>query len=117
MSSANEYALAAGSGVALATLTAIEYTLYRQNRQTASGPRFRVGIMSQPVDEYPIRDVPLSGKERGDGMIVHEWNLLLATYGVKYLLDTYLTSATVVSTAVTINTRMHILATFKRYNA
>lgn len=117
MAGANDYALALGSNVALASLGNIIEILRERNRRTENGPRWQVGITSQPVDAFPVREVSLSGKERGDGTINHEWNLVLATYGVKYLLDTYLSSATVVSAAVTINTRQHMLAAFRRYNA
>ena len=117
MALATEYALASGHDVALAGLTAVQTALYANNRRTPTGARYQVGVTSQPVDAYPVREIALSGVERGDGMVFHEWSLVLATYGVKYLLDTWLSSAAVVSAAVTINTRRHWLADFARYNA
>lgn len=117
MAAANEYALGIGHDLSLAALSGTENYLRQFNSRTPGGVRHAVGVSSQPVDEYPVRELALDGRERGDGIVFHEWNLVLATYGVKALLDTYLSGASVVSSAVTINTRMHMLASFKRYNA
>jgi hypothetical protein len=64
-----------------------------------------------------VRAGLLSGRERGDGFISHEWNLQLVTYGARYLLFTYLTNMTVVSSAVTIYTRRHVEGDYARFNA
>lgn len=112
-----DYRIAAGHGVALASLNNIETHIGQQNRKTADGKLFAVGISSPVLDTFPVRTPLLSGRERGDGNINHEWNLQLVTYGARYLLFTYLTNMTVVSSAVTIYTRRHINGDYARYNA
>lgn len=109
-----QYALASGWDVPLANLNNIETHIGQQNRKVSGGKLYPVGISSPVVDLFPVRGELLSGRERGDGFVSHEWNLTLCTYGVKYLLQTYLTT---VSTAVTIYTRRHELGSYARYNA
>jgi len=112
-----DYRIAAGHGVALASLNNIETHIGQQNRITPTGKLFPVGITSPVLDLYPVRVDLTSGRQRGDGFITHEWNLQLVTYGARYLLNTYLTNMTVVSSAVTIYTRRHINGDYARYNA
>ena len=112
-----DYRIAAGHGVALGSLNNIESHIGQQNRKTPTGKLFPVGISSPILDMFPVRAGLLSGRERGDGNINHEWNLQLVTYGARYLLFTYLTNRTVVSSAVTIYTRRHVAGDYARFNA
>lgn len=113
----SDYAIAAGHNVALASLNTIETHVGQQNRKVANGRLFKVGISSPVLDLYPVRVSLLSGRERGDGFINHEWNVRLVTLGAKFLLNTYLSNMTVVSSAVTIYTRRHVQGDYARYNA
>jgi len=112
-----EYALALTHGVALASLNNFQNQIGQQNRRVVGGKTYPVGISSSVLDLFPVRTALLSGRERGDGFINQVWVLRLATYGVKYLLNTYLSNLTVVSAAVTIYTRRHELDSYARYNA
>lgn len=110
------YAWALGHGVALANLTNVENDVNPYNARTSGGPTKRLGIVSQPVDEFPARTLLASGRTRGDGIPTHAWRMTLATYGYKRILDTYFASAASVGVAMTINTRIHRLGSYKRYN-
>ena len=111
------YSWAAGSGVALASLTNVENDLGPYNYRATGGALYRVGIQSQPVNVFPNRRVLDDGTERGDGLVNHTWVMTLAKYGIKRVLDEFLSSGTVVYAAVTINTRRHELDSYARYNA
>jgi hypothetical protein len=111
------YAWAAGHGVALASLTNVETDIGNFNYRVAGAAFTRVAIQSQPVDAFPVRTVLDAGYERGDGRIDHAWVMTLAKYGIKRILDEFLSSGTVVSASVTINTRRHELDDYKRWNA
>jgi hypothetical protein len=110
------YAWSAGHNVALANLTNIETDIGRFNFRMTGGAFTRVAIQTQPVDVFPVRTVLDSGYERGDGVINHALVMTLAKYGVKRVLDAYLSSGTVVSAAMTLYTRRHELDTYARYN-
>jgi hypothetical protein len=110
------YAWAAGHGVALASLTNVETDIGNFNYRVAGAAFTRVAIQSQPVDAFPVRTMLDAGYERGDGRIDHAWVMVLALFGVKRVLDAYLSSGTVVSAAMTISTRTHELDAYKRYN-
>lgn len=112
-----DYRLAAGHNVALANLNNIETHIGQQNRKVAGGRLYPIGITSPVLDLFPVRGQLLSGRERGDGFVDHEWNLRLVALGARYLLYTYLTNMTVVSSAVTIYTRRHVDGDYARYNA
>ena len=112
-----DYRWAAGSSVALGSLLNVEDDIKPNNRKVAAGKLYPVIIESQPVNAFPVRTLALSGKERGDGIIPHLWDLVLAELGWQYALDTYLSSGTVVNAAMTIYTRRHDLGDFARYNA
>lgn len=116
MANANEYAWAAGHGVALASLNAVATELRAHNYRAVGGLRYAVEPTSQPVDLFPVRTLLGSGVERGDGRVDHEWQMTLTTYALEYVLDTYLSSGAVVSAAMTINTRRHDLNAYGRYN-
>ena len=112
-----DYRWAAGSGVALASLDNFENDVRPNNRRVSGGKLYPVAVKSPPVDPFPVRTKPLSSKERGAGTVNQEWNVVLAKFGVKHILDTYLSSGTVVNAAMTIYTRRHELDSFVRYNA
>jgi hypothetical protein len=112
-----DYRWAAGSGVALASLSNFENDVKPNNRKVAGGKLYPVIIESQPVNAFPVRTLALSGKERGDGIITHIWNVALAELGYQYILDTYLSSGAAVNAAMTIYTRRHDIGDSARYNA
>lgn len=112
----SSYAWAAGHGVALNALKNIENELLTYNRQTAGGAIFPVGIRSQPVDMFPVRTRLMNGTERGDGLVDHVLEMTIADMAVDYVLDTYLSSGTAVSAAMTFYLRRHELRTFARFN-
>ena len=112
------YAFAVGGGVALADLSNLENHLGAQNRKTASGKLYRVGIRAPLLNPYPIRQLAGSGKELGGGMVFVTWNLMLCKYGLRYWLNTYFgySSTPLMSVAMTINTRRHELDSYTRGN-
>jgi hypothetical protein len=111
-----DYRWGAGHGLALASLKNVENELYPYNKRSAGGASFPVGIVSQPVDRFPVRTALASGEERGDGFVTHAWDLKLTKLAVKYILDTYLSSGAVMSVPVTIYTRRHELDAYARYS-
>lgn len=117
MTLGQEYAWALGHGVALASLNNFANQVGAVNRRSADGPTFPVGIVSAPVDYFPVRDVPLSGFERGDGMMTTYWETTLGNLGWQYIRTNYFGSGTNVAANVTIYTRRHDLGTYQRYNA
>ncbi len=110
------YAWGSGHGLALASLSNIANEVGARNRRTAGGKLFPVGIQSPLLDLFPVRRMLRSGKERGDGMVDTSLTMTLALGGYKYILDTYLSSGTVVSAAMTFYLRRHELDTYARYN-
>ena len=112
-----DYRWAAGSSVALAALVNFEDDVKPNNRKVAGGKLYQVVVQSQPVNAFPVRTLMLSGRELGDGIITHIWNVALAELGWQYVLDTYLSSGAVVNAAMTIYTRRADLGDFARYNA
>ena len=112
-----DYRWALGSSVALASLVNFEDDVKPNNRKVAGGTLYPVIIQSQPVNAFPVRTLALSGKERGDGIITQVWSVALAELGWQYVLDTYLSSGTVVNAAMTIYTRRADLGDHARYNA
>lgn len=113
----SDYRWAAGNNVALANLKNIENELRPRNYRTVGDAPKNVGIRSQPVDAFPVRTRLMNGQERGDGRIDHALDMVLMTYAVRYVLDTYLSSGTVVSAPMTLYTRRHELDSYARYNA
>ena len=111
-----QYAWAVSHNVALANLTNVENDINPHNYRVVGAAYTRVGIQSQPVDEFPVRTLLASGRERGDGIPTHAWRMTLTTYGYKHVLDTYFSSAAAVGVPMTISTRMHRLASYKRFN-
>lgn len=107
-----DYRIALGSNVALGSLSNIESILapYADGRILAPAV--------QPVNPFPVRTVLMNGRTRGDGRIdlVWSWNVM-PILAFKYIQDTFFSSGTVVSAAVTIYTRRHDRNTYQRYNA
>lgn len=110
-----DYRIASGHSVALASLNQIENQLFQQNRRVSGGKLYRVGIRSSILNLHSVRQVALSGKERRSGFGVVVWEMTLAVYGLKFWMDTYLSET--VSMPVTIYTRKHQAASFVRCNA
>lgn len=107
-----DYRIAVGSSVALASLQNVEDLLLPY-----TAPR-RIVPRSQPVNAFPQRVLLGSGRERGDGAISHSWEFTaLPVAAVNYLMTYLFSGGTVVSTAVTIYTRLHDRQTYARYNA
>ena len=107
-----DYRIAVGSNVALGSLSNIEDILWPHTKPLRIAPR------SQPPNLYPVRTTLGSGRVRGDGLIQATWEFTgIKVSAVNYLLNTYLFSGGVVSTAVTIYTRLHSANTYARYNA
>lgn len=100
-----DYRIATGHGVALGSLTNVETLL-------------TLAPVSALVDPYPVRVRVLSGREYGHGTINLTWRFrALPVAYFKVIEDTFHTSGTVVSAAVTIYTRRANRATYTRYNA
>ena len=110
------YAWMSGHGIALVNLRNVESDIGAFNRRTTGDGFKRVNIQAQPVDDFPVRRTLDDGNERGDGVVNHQWQMILTTLGYKYVLDTYLSSGAVVSVPMTINTRAHRLGIYKRYS-
>lgn len=112
----SEYAFYPAWNTALNLLHNAENHFGSHNRTAPGRPLLPIALRSSVIDPFPVRVQPLSGGERGGGIIVHEWLLTLATYGYKFLLETYFASETVTQAQWTIYTRRHALATFQRFN-
>ena len=117
MNFGQEYAWALTHSVALANLNNFANQVGSVNRREAGGPVYPVGIVSGMLDYYPVHDLPLSGKPRGDGMINTYWETVLGILGWQYIRTNYFGSGANVGVAVTIYTRRHDLGIYQRYNA
>ena len=113
------YAWATGSGVALNSLINVANQLYDYNYRVSGGAKHAVGISSPIVDLYPVRTMLAAGYERGDGRIDHEWNMTISAVAYDFVIDTYLSSGTLLKRAMTIYTRRHEngINQWARYNA
>lgn len=111
-----QFAYALGYGVALASLRNVETTVGAQNRMVASGPVNPIGISSPILDPFPVRDRRLDGPWRGDGLIDHEWTMILAAYGVAWWINNVFSGGTVVSVPMTIYTLRAELNVYARYS-
>lgn len=106
-----DYRLAAGHNVALGSMTNVE------NLIRTVVPLRRLPPRSGFIDQYPTRQIAISGREYGDGLISTEWrwdNLPLVALDL--LQDTYLPGG-VVSAPVTIHTRNQDTQAYQRANA
>lgn len=115
--SAYSYAIALGFDVALVSLVNVQALLWPHNRVTSADAPANVSIVSASVDPFPVRIQTLDTQESGDGILYLTWNMTLNTLGIKFWMDTFFASETVLSTAVTIYTRRTELNSYSRYNA
>jgi len=102
--------------VPLGQLKNIAFDIGEHNWRRSGGKLFPVAVPTQPIDLFPVRGFVYSGRERGDGFVTHDMQLVLATGGLKHVLDTYLSSGSIVSAAMTVYLRRHELDTYARYN-
>lgn len=106
------YAIGSGWNTALASLTNPENLSQFVVRGQPVPPT------TQPVNLFPIIKVAGSAAPKGYGRVDHVWTwAVLPQAAVQWIEDTFFTSGTAVSAAVTINTRRHNRATYTRYNA
>ncbi len=112
-----DYRWAAGNGVALGSLRNFEDDVTPNNRKIANGKLHRVIVKAASPNLFPVRDLAMSGVERGDGLVDVVWAVQLVTLGYKYIIDEYLSSGAAVNAAMTIYTRVRRANTFIRYNA
>ena len=112
-----DYRWAAGNGIALVSLNNFEEDVKPNNRKIANGKLYPLIVKAASPNLFPVRDLAMSGVERGDGPVDVVWAVQLVTLGYKYILDTYLSSGAAVNAAMTIYTRVRRANTFTRYNA
>lgn len=110
-----DYAFAPTWNVALGSLNNVENHFGARNTDV-NGIKRVVGIRSPLLDPFPIRTRLANGSERGDGKVDTYWLLMLRKAGVKYLLDTYFASETIVKQKWTIYTRVRQRNVYVRYN-
>ena len=103
--------------VALGSLVHVGTQLLPYNRRMTGSARHYVGIKSPPPSSYPVRDVALSGKPRGDGFVNTSWTMVLGALAVKFVEDYLFSGGAVVSAEVTIYTRRHQQGDYVRKNA
>lgn len=78
----------------------------------------RVGVKSRMLSDFPVRDVAVSGKPRGDGFVNTDWTMVLGVLAVAFVEDFLFSGGTVVSAPITIYTRRHVRGnTYVRKNA
>ena len=106
-----EYAIGIGHGLALNALANIEDLLYPFTK-----PR-RLTVRTQMLNAFPVRTVLGSGRERGDGAINHAFEFTAINQDAVAAWYAYLWSGSVVSTAVTIYTRLFEAGSYGRYSA
>lgn len=103
------YGLALGHDIALGSISNIETVLLPYTNNILLPPR------TQPIERHPVRTAVLSGRERGDGFVNHEWFwgfMPVAAYD--FYNDTYFNG--VVSVAVTVLQRNHLKNVYERWN-
>lgn len=111
-----EYAWGAGHNLALLDLVNVEADVMPHNKRGDWDYPHSVGIVSQPVNDFPVRGLVLSRRTRGDGYPDHEWEMTLAVGGSAYIINTYLSGGAVLSVPMTISTRNHARGIYERYN-
>jgi len=111
----NLYAWALGHNVALVSLSnfATELSYYNRNLDGIAQP---AGIRSDVLDLAPVRDIPLSGQERGDGTVSTAWILTITAAGYTHILNSKFAADSVISVAMTIYTYLHEKDSWGRYN-
>lgn len=112
------YAWAAGHNVALANLIQVENQLRPYNVSSINNMPADVSVIASILDDFPVRDVALSGVPRGDGFVDCSWEMRVAVGVIAFVEDFLFSGGTVVSAPVTIYTRRHVRGnTFVRKNA
>jgi hypothetical protein len=113
----SEYKWAAGHNVPFANLLSVRSQLEPHNYGAPNTARFPIGIASEVIDPFPVRDIPLSGVERGDGMVTAKWEMTLKYRAYEHILNTYLGGRTgAVSAPMTIYTFAHETGSWFRAN-
>lgn len=115
MAARYQYMFAPTWNVPLGSLNNVENHFGAQNADL-HGIKRVVGIRSPLLDPFPIRTLLEDGSERGDGKVDTFWVLMLRKAGVKYLLDTYFASETIVKQKWTIYTPIRQRNVYARYN-
>jgi hypothetical protein len=104
------YAWGDGYDVALLDLVKVEDYLWPYTK-----PR-RLTVTSPPLDPFPVRTTVMSGRERGDGWLMHEWRAVLPLAAWQAILTDKFAGGTLASVAQTVYTRSLGLTTFIRGN-
>ena len=113
----SQYKWALGHDVALAALTDVTNDLTPRNYRSVGEARHQVAVASTVVDPFPIHDLPLSAKDRGDGALTTTWTLILTAPAYSYLLTTYFGGRVgSVGVAMTIYTYLHETDAWGRFN-
>lgn len=114
--STSPHAWGAGSNLPLASLSNISDQLYGYNRQSASAPRRAVGITTEIEDLFPVAKTTLDYAVSGAGMGEGALTLTLFASALKFVGDTYFSSRTVKSVAMTLYAPRLELGTNDRMN-
>ena len=114
----SNYRWALGWDVPLNDLILIESQLQNFNRKQSGWAWHNVGIQSPPLDDFPVREMMLSGQIRGDGMVNTRLVMVLGVLAVAFIEDFWFTGGTVESAAGTFYLRRHVRGnTYVRRNA
>lgn len=112
-----DYAIAAGWNAADGSLVTIPTLLSAYTLPTMGA--VQLTPKSGLVNPYPIRTLPLSSRERGDGTVNEEWYFAaMPMTGFRYLMSTYFGSSAGKGVPVTICTaRYDTSAIWYKFNA
>ena len=114
----SQYKWGAGFNLALVALSDVAEQLGPYNYVNDGDNILAVGVKSTPIDPFPVRDVPLSGKTRGDGMVTAQWTIGMTARAYQYALNTYWGGRTgTVAVPMTIYTYLHEVNEWGRANA
>ncbi len=103
----DDYRWALGHDVALGSLIHIGTQLKPYNRKQSGWAWHNVGIQSPPLDDFPVREMLLSGQIRGDGMVNTRLVMVLGILAVQFIEDFWFSGGTVESVAGTFYLRKH----------
>lgn len=103
----DNYAWALGHNVPLVSLIPIGTQLTSYNRKQSGWAWHNVGIQSPPLDDFPVRELSLAGRMRGDGMVNTSLVMVLGILAVQFIEDFWFSGGTVVSVAGTFYLRRH----------
>lgn len=96
------HAWAAGHGVALASLSNISDQLFGINRQSLTSPRRPVAITTELEELFPVAKTTLDYATSGAGMPSGAVTLTLFAASLKFIGDTYFSTRTLKSVAMTL---------------